>query len=165
MPGRAWLGRASLSCLWLAGAFPSVPFRNLRPSPVSLQYGWRDKPRSSFLSSFPRAGPARPWPAWASGHRGSPTMAAPSRVLAASCRALPGPVASRVPSQGGSRQSALLLLLRRLSLASGACCQARPVLGVWTCFPAFHSRSGLSREKEPWAGQGQCLTRPLDPTP
>lgn len=70
------------------------------------------------------------------------TTAAPSRVLTASCRALPGPAASRVPSiQSGPTQSALLLLLRRPSLSSGACCPACPVLWVWTCFPAFHSRS------------------------
>lgn len=69
----------------------------------------------------------------------------------------------RCPSFSRPGLDALQPLLEGPRLSSGGCCQAFPVLGVWICSLAFPQWEPPSREKEPCAGQGQCLRLLPDP--
>lgn len=143
------------------GAFPCVPLRDLRPS-LHLCSLHGLTPRSSCLSSFPREGPHRPCPLGPLATGPVSAIADPSRTATASPRALPGPTAWQVPclpmdpdrTLSGGCFGGLVCAVAR---AAGPPCA--PGLDL---LAAFHCGSGLPREKEPCAGQGQCLTL-LDP--
>jgi len=132
VPGRAWSGGVSLSCLWSSGAkqatFPCAHLEgDTRPSPASLGCGRPDK-RLVVLPPFPGntwpdhglRGPLAVWPV--------STLAALSSVV----RTLPGPAAR--PTHGGPRW--MFLATAWSTLSRGGCCQAFPVPQIWTCSPA-----------------------------